>query len=197
MEPSHFSKHALKRIRQRTKLSLFDIADILDYRKTVNIGSIIVFDKNHYLFYSKLDNSYFVIIQNNTTGKVITILPLEYHENSTLTINYKDLIEARKVSTLCVENNLKTNFVASTAPPLVITIKAHYMSDQGWQKTATLGKLKALDYDNNLAKVLDEDTFNSKVDQLCKIKGVDVKKVFTISVSLGSRGSMLEIEWNS
>ena len=77
---THFSKHAMIRISQRTKLTYFDIADILDFGLAINVGEEPVLDRKHWLFYSSADSEYFIAIQDSITGLVITVLPKHYHE---------------------------------------------------------------------------------------------------------------------
>lgn len=71
---AHFSRHALKRIKQRTGVNYFSIADILDGRMAVDIGQEPVFGRRHWLFYSEPDDCCFVAIQDSMSGLVITVL---------------------------------------------------------------------------------------------------------------------------
>lgn len=76
-----FTKHAQKRIGQRTKLTESYIANVLDNDLSVKVGEIAVTDKVHRLFYSPREKRYFVAIQNSLTGAVITLLPQAYYEH--------------------------------------------------------------------------------------------------------------------
>ena len=75
---THFSKHALLRIDQRTQLNYFDIAKILDGDLAVDVGTVVALDKKHWLFYSEKDDCCFVAIQNAFTGTVITVTASDY-----------------------------------------------------------------------------------------------------------------------
>jgi len=78
---THFTHHAFDRITERTKLSCEDISFILDNKLVVNMGCKPGMPRQHLLFYSDLDDEYFVAIQDEMSGTIVTILPLEYHAN--------------------------------------------------------------------------------------------------------------------
>lgn len=190
---TYFSKHALKRIGQRTKLNYFVIADMLDYGGAIDVGVETVFDRKHWLFYSELDDCCFVAVQDSITGLVVTVLPLDYHENLAWKVDANSLVEAKEKS---FHYNLNdTN--KSKEPPSIIIVKARYMSDQDYQKTAMLTKFKAADYNDDLFKVLKDESFESEVNYHCKLKRIDVLKVHEITIALGNDGEPLTIDWNS
>lgn len=186
-----FSKHALERINQRTLLNYFTIADILDYGGTVDIGTEFFFDKKHWLFYSHLDDCYFIAIQDSFIGTVVTVLPLDYYENLNFKVKDKYLDEAKQ-KYISYKSIRKESI---KEPPSVIVIKAKYISDYGYQKTSTIKKLKSIDYKENIFDFLRDELFESTVSLYCEQKGVDVSKVFLISISHGNNGEPLDIKW--
>ena len=191
---THFSKHSLKRIDQRTKLNYFLIAEMLDHELAIDVGTEIVFDRKHWLFYSYLDDCCFVAVQDCFTGLVITVLPLDYHENLAWKIDDNQLIKAKKKATLEVPSDLGGS---NNVPPSIIMVKARYMSDQGYQKTVTLAKLKASDYDSDLLVILKDELFESEVKHFCKLKNTEVADIFEVTVALGNDGEPLMIDWKS
>ena len=78
---TYFSTHAYKRIKERSLLSFDEISLILDGKFFVNTGTEPGFNRDHLVFYSHKDDCCFVAIRDHLTGKVITILPLNYHKN--------------------------------------------------------------------------------------------------------------------
>jgi hypothetical protein len=188
---AHFSKHALSRIGQRTKLNYFTIADILDYGGAVDVGTEPVFDRKHWLFYSEVDDSCFVAVQDALTGLVITVLPLDYHENLAWKVGEEDIGEAKSLATTFTPSSAKS----SSAPPSIIIVKARYMSSEGYQKTATLTKFKASDYKSDLFKVLNDESFESEVERHCRRKGIDTSKIYEVSIALGNDGEPIAINW--
>lgn len=190
---THFSRHALKRIGQRTKLDYFSIADMLDYGGAIDVGTEIVFDRKHWLFYSDIDDDYFVAIQDSFTGLVVTILPIDYHENLAWKISRELLPQAKQKSATYASTNSSNSNQSSTR----IILKARYMSDDGYPKTSTLTKFESSNYKDNPANVLNDNSLDSEVHYHCKRKGIEISKVFEISISLGKNGQPLWIDWNS
>ena len=94
---THFSKHAMERIQLRSKLHLADIARILDAGKFVDTGCEPGFNRHHLLFYSRKDDQFFVAIQDRFIGKVITLLPLDYHQNLAWKISEAQRVEAKSM----------------------------------------------------------------------------------------------------
>lgn len=72
---AHFSKDGLARLAEKSSLAFLDLAKILDCNMYVNIGREPGFNREHKLFYSIQEASYYVAIQNIHTGGVITVLP--------------------------------------------------------------------------------------------------------------------------
>lgn len=189
---SHFSKHALNRIGQRTKLNYFTIADILDYGGAVDVGTEPVFDRKHWLFYSDIDASCFVAVQDAVTGLVVTVLPLDYHENLAWKVSEEDLSKAKSIATTFKLRDVKS----SSVPPSIIVVKARYMSREGYQKTVTLTKLKASDYKSDLFNVFNDESFESEVNYHCGRKGIDVSTIYEVTIALGNDGEPISIDWN-
>lgn len=186
-----FSKHALERVSQRTTLTYFSIADMLDFGGAVDVGTEIVFDRKHWLFYSEEDDCCFVAVQDAFTGLIITVLPLDYHENLAWKIQDEHLEEAKRKSL----SHKKSYIATPKEPPSIIIIKARYMSLDGYPKTSTLTKFRSSDYRDNLYNVLSDKSFESEISHHCKRKGIDHTSVFEISIALGNDGDTLIIDW--
>ena len=166
---------------------------MLDYGGAIDVGVEAVFDRKHWLLYSDLDDCFFVAVQDRYTGLVITILPLDYHENLAWKIDSNSLIAAKEKSS----NYNPANTNKSKVPPSIIIIKVKYKSDDSYYKTATLTKFKASDYNNDLYRVLKDKSFESEVYYHCKLKGIDSMKIHDISIALGNDGEPLMIDWYS
>ncbi|MGP5303497.1 hypothetical protein [Psychrobacter celer] len=76
------SSHAAKRIFQRTSIDSLELMKLLDNGACVNIGQIAGSSRRHLLFFSQKDKFCYVAIQDERSGKIITILPPAYHKNS-------------------------------------------------------------------------------------------------------------------
>ena len=190
---AHFSKHALKRISQRTTLNYFSIADMLDYNGAIDVGSELVFDRKHWLFYSAVDNCCFVAVQDALTGLVITVLPLDYHENLAWRINDEVIEEAKRRST----SYTRVKKDVPRERPSIIIVKARYISDDGHQKTSTLTKFRSSDYKDDLFKVLSDKSFESEINHHCNRKGIKTSTIYELTIALGNDGEPIVIDWIS
>lgn len=189
---AHFSKHALKRVGQRTKLNYFTIADILDYGGAIDIGTEPVFDRKHWLFYSEVDETCFVAVQDAVTGLVVTVLPLDYHENLAWKVGEEDLAEAKKIASTSTPRDANS----SKTPPSIIIVKARYLTNEGYQKTVILTKFKASDYKSDLFSVLKDESFESEVSYHCNRKGIDTSSIYEVAIALGNDGEPIAINWD-
>jgi len=72
-----FTLHAFSRVHDRLNLSSREIAEILNSNRYVPIGND--GHRAHRLFYSAPDDYYFVAIQDERNGEVVTVLPIDYH----------------------------------------------------------------------------------------------------------------------
>ncbi|MDO5770241.1 MAG: hypothetical protein Q4P13_12115 [Psychrobacter sp.] len=76
---SYASTHAARRISERISLSSLQLMSMLDNEGYVDIGHHAGLHRRHLLFYSPKDDCCFVAIQDARYGKVVTVLPLDYH----------------------------------------------------------------------------------------------------------------------
>ncbi|PCI29401.1 hypothetical protein COB55_02215 [Candidatus Wolfebacteria bacterium] len=94
-----FTKHALRRVSERLSLSEEDIGIILDSNRVHPVGRDRGSSRVHKLFYSTLDDLCFVAIQDEETGKVITVLPIDYHNRWRISLEVqqqaRDLIKRK------------------------------------------------------------------------------------------------------
>ena len=189
---TNFSKHALLRIKQRTQLSYFDIAEILDNDLAVDVGTVSVFDKKHWLFYSEKNDCCFVAIQNILTGMIITVLPIDYHENLAWKIEEELLEQAAKK----IKNHEPKVAKPSGTLPSVINVKMHYICDKrGYTKTTPLTKFKARDCSSDISLVLSDESLDSVIEHHCEQKGINIGNVVGLSVSLGTQ--QIRIDWET
>jgi len=79
--PLQLTDHARSRLRERTSLSESAFVGLLQNYQTVSVGYRRSSGHWHRLFYSQSDRTHFIAIQDIANGDIITILPLDYHEN--------------------------------------------------------------------------------------------------------------------
>ena len=74
-----FTRHATDRVLGRLTLTFEEVSHILEKEQYVLIGRDRDSSRVHKLFYSELDSFWFVAIQDEADGMVVTILPIDYH----------------------------------------------------------------------------------------------------------------------
>lgn len=98
MSSVSFSRHARQRLSRRSNLSLEDAEEIIRYNLCVVVGFEQIKKsssrKIHKLFWSIPDENWFVIIQDELTGVVITILP---PRRSCWVITYSSMEKAKQL----------------------------------------------------------------------------------------------------
>jgi hypothetical protein len=97
VKAASFTTHALRRVddKERTGLTPEEVARILDNQLFIPIGR----EKKrvHKLFYSERDDDWFVAVQDEENGEVVTIMPYHYHNR--WEISSDTLREARSMIT--------------------------------------------------------------------------------------------------
>lgn len=76
-----FSYHAALRTAQRVSVPEAELARMINDGHMLDIGREPGFNRRHLLFYSQPDQNHFVVVQDYLRGKVVTVLPLDYHKN--------------------------------------------------------------------------------------------------------------------
>ncbi|HHT5706160.1 TPA: hypothetical protein ACTZGK_004097 [Raoultella planticola] len=82
--------HARLRLMQRSRLPLHVLTDMIDKREYVDLGSKPGILKKHILIYSRLDEGWYVLIRDITSGCIVTVLPENYHDSSFIKIKESD-----------------------------------------------------------------------------------------------------------
>ncbi len=95
---ARLTQHARKRLIERTSLEEYVLLGMLDTFCTAGAGHEPHTSRWHRLFYSSPDDRHFVAIQDMTNGEVITILPLDYHQNLAWKVSQKKLNKAMRLA---------------------------------------------------------------------------------------------------
>ena len=188
---THFSRHAFERITQRTKLTCEEIARILDRKLVLNTGRKPGFNRNHLLFYSAADDDFYVAIQDSLTGTVVTILPLEYHANLAWSVSSEDCSKAKDIFLNATAEILSKQPVSNAS---LFIVSGHYLDGEGNQKTKVLRKFSSIPYENDVKKLLFDQSMLSNLDSFAEEKGIDPKRMFGITIRLGNHGAPIAID---
>lgn len=175
------SRHAMKRNNQRTSLHEMEVAKLLGSGKVVNIGRKPGSMKEHLLFYSKEDDTCFVAIQDKIDGKIVTVLPLKYHERLAWRVTQEQQEAAKQLA-------IAEPIIVEDLSNKEIIIRAHYVVD-GKQKTKTLCKINSCICNGVLEDVVRDDYVFSEVRKHVEEKELEMKSIFAISARLGKSGN--------
>lgn len=93
---SYLSSHAIERLGERTQMNVDEMNHLLDHQGYFKLGSHAGFHRVHLLFYSPKDENFFVAIQDERMGKVVTILPTAYHDKLAWRILPEDREQAKQ-----------------------------------------------------------------------------------------------------
>lgn len=93
---SYLSSHAIERLEERTQMTPDEMNHLLDHNGYFKLGSHAGFHRVHLLFYSPKDENFFVAIQDERMGKVVTILPVNYHNKLAWRISQDDCDQAKQ-----------------------------------------------------------------------------------------------------
>lgn len=91
-----FTKHAIYRFRERSNDTIRNIINLLKRKKYIPIGQENT--KKHYLIYSIVDDNYHVIICDTRNKEIITILPIDYHNNCAWNIDTNILKDVKELT---------------------------------------------------------------------------------------------------
>ena len=184
-----FSRHALSRIQERTRLNETRIAEILDAGQAVFVGRKPGFDREHWLFYSPDDDDCFVAIRDRLVGKVVTVLPLDYHENLAWRITEAQCADARHLHSQPVIAEEPT--VVTEEPTRWVIAVQHFT--EGRIKTTSLGKYPIRPEHPDPATFFSWWRPNELADNL-RSRDIDPESVAGISIRRGNKGDPVFFE---
>lgn len=184
----HFSQHAFLRLKQRSSLFCEEVSALLDSGLTVNVGSEVACNRDHLLFYSSQDDCCLIAIQDVLTGKVVTILPLDYHENLAWPVSDAQQEKAKALAMTLTRKGPSKQAVS------VFILSAHYMAPDGYMKTKRIYSFAAADYDNNLSVLISDKHLRRTLTEALADKGIDPRDLMDVSVRAGSRGDPIFLD---
>ncbi len=183
---THFSQHAFQRISERVRLRSEDIMRMLDAKITVNTGRKPGFNRDHLLFYSELDNDFFVAIQDSLTGTVVTVLPLDYHTNLAWKITQQQC-QLAKQRWLEFKNSLP-EYPAPEKLASKFLVNALYLNEEGAPKAKLLQKVPAEPYQHSTIKLVKDLLKPTEIARLAHDKGIEPEIIYGVSIRLGNDG---------
>jgi len=179
------STHALDRLRERTQIDEKTLCKILDEEETISLG----FEKKEsnresLLFFSPKDEKFFVIVQDQRDGIVITVLTIEYWHNLSekffskkLSIKRDQLIKAILISD--PENIIKYHRPISNENYLYLTCKVE-------SKHFGIGKIE-IDLFSNKFSQKNKDKLKLHILKKIESKGIEENKISSINWAVGPK----------
>ncbi|AMN68777.1 hypothetical protein AK825_05285 [Psychrobacter sp. P11G5] len=184
-----------------------ELMKLLDNGACVNIGQSSGSYRRHLLFFSPEDKFYYVAIQDERNGKIITILPPAYHKNSAWKITPEQCLLAKERYERCSElalvrksmkkaednrplfdkksqpsNHYRT--VTTTKRDYKIWVQALYISEHLTTKRKTLFKTSIDfyldDFEINIKDFLKNPVLYEKIDDGIKNKRLFQETIYAL-----------------
>ena len=185
-----FTKHATSRIEKRTRLSIKQLADILDSEQPVYVGCNKGTSRIHRLLYSGKDDEFFVAVQDRRSGDVITLLPIDYHENLAWKVSARKLKVALRKAEKKRDEKIEPPTTASIKcdPASTFLFKAYYNHSNGTLRVKRLGTLASAPYKNDISELLKDPQLFAKMIRMGERKAVDASSLSFLTVQYGKSG---------
>ncbi len=189
---TNFSFHAYERVLGRMSMTHGALAELLDSDLAINIGEEAGNNRVHKLFYSAIDKICYVAIQDVKTGTVITVLPIDYHENICWSVSIDAQNQARMLITGGGVTSPSLEILCTNAT--VFKISTNIVDSYGkYLKTINLGSWPCEPYEHSIDALIDDAQFVDCLIDRVKEKLNDMEKdgsvyMQTIAIRVGSKG---------
>ena len=187
-----YTRHAWSRVLGRLSLSPAELADLLDWNLVVDIGVESGTNRVHRLFFSAPDGVCFVAVQDQACGAVVTVLPLDFHENIAWRVSLSAQETARRLASPGEYptprlDAVPTVALSDAAGPLVFRVGAYVHTPTG-VRAVSLGSWPCRPYGGKVANLLGDEEFFWALEARLAAKGVEDHVVDTIFVRFGKDG---------
>ena len=180
------SKHARLRLNERSNLLESQLINMLNTDSFINLGCEIGFYRQHCLLFSIIDGQYYVAVQDENSGKVITFLLLEYH----LQLSWK---LDKAYSTIDEEVLRRAQVLAKYSLtqadlPCKISLKIRYVDSEDILKIKVIKKFNADCWDYDPRKLIIQ---NQKITNLINYwkKKNNVKEFIDVFAYMGKKAT--------
>ena len=178
---THVSRHARQRIAQRCNLEEHRLTRMLDEGLYVDLGRKPGCDRRHLLFFSSPDQQAFVALRDETTGTVVTVLPLDYHEKLAWKIASTQIDQARLFA------------VRRTTTPPYLQMKLHYVNAQGALKTLMLLKWRPSAHGELIDGLVNDRALGRSCRAAVARLGIALTQIIRLTVRERSAGQPEEV----
>lgn len=190
------TSHAEQRLAERTHLLPSAFFGLLDRNLTVSVGVEPYTRRRHRLFYSELDKAHFVAIQDFETGEVITILPIDYHENLAWKISNKSLRRAVWLQNPHLHHTLYAPAPASSSRSKC-EVMGIFFGDDMRSRKHNLGSHRFEEMPKTAEEALSDESFVDKLLAKIKQKGLELACLEEIILYQKRSGVVCKIPWTT
>jgi hypothetical protein len=182
---TYFSRHALHRLSQRSRLTFEHLARLLDAGAYVDMGTKPGMRREHLLFYSPLDDACFVAIRDESMGTIVTVLPLDFHATLAWPVSTDQCAAARDAFTRSA--SLVDELAQPPPRQTSFRVTVHFLDANGRPKAKLGAKFDASDYNFDTARLVSEKDFITTVLDSAEEAGIPRSTVSSITVRLGKK----------
>jgi len=178
---THASHHARKRIAQRCKLDERRLIKMLDQGLCVDLGRKPGCDRRHWLFFSIPDQHAFVALRDDTTGTMVTVLPLDYHETLAWQVTATQIEQARLLAARRT----------SVLPDLRLNV--HYVDSQGALKTTKIWMGRPSGHGGSIEGLFHDRVLRKAWRETLVVLGIALTQIVRLTVREGGSGEPQEV----
>jgi len=188
---SYLSHHAKLRLNERSNLQENELLKMLNTDSFINLGYEVGFFRQHCLLFSVIDNQYYVAVQDNKSGKVITFLTVQYH----LQLSWK---LSKTYGSIDEELLRRARLVAKKSLtqadlPVRISLKVRYVDDLDVLKIVVVKKFNAESWGYDPSKlILDHQKVSNLINYWMKKN--NVKELVDVFTSMGRKSKLHFLE---
>ena len=175
--------HATERLHQRSCETLESLREIICGEKYIRIGQETGSNREHFLFFSLPDDIWHILIMDVKTKEIITVLPVDFHENISWKVSQETLEKAKRLAMSAVSADPA---VTPTAKPSVVRILGLYFESWNLPKRVNLGSWP-FNHSLELSEFAADDDFWSTVRFRISEKGKSDAEIVEITILRGKR----------
>ena len=188
--------HAKERLQERTSLEPAAFLHLLDQNLSVSVGVESYTRRRHRLLYSEADKAHFVAVQDFETGEVITLLPIDYHENLAWKLSEKSL---RKAVWLVNPRLHQVLYGSSTtqAPGSKCQVTGVFFAERMDSRSHNLGRHRfERGFPESSEDAMADDCFIEKLLTKLQQKRLNLQFLEEIVLFENGSGAILKIPWD-
>jgi hypothetical protein len=184
---ARFTVHSFRQASKRLNLDPQEVKKLIDNGLVVLIGKDESTNKAHKLFFSMVDANWFVAVQDESTGELVTVLPHNYHNR------WRISSEALQLARRIALGEVKPTAPVFTSRGSAFWFSAYLQGSKGTIRAVGLGMLPEGTY-HDLEDLRKDRNLYSQLVSLLVGKINDGEVVQSVWVRIGRKGKAVEIQ---